>query len=200
MKYKQYTIQAVFDIFARKKIKFFTPVEFSRLFALPASRVKYFLESNTRRGFFVRLKKGLYAVKNNYPAEEEIANTLYQPSYISLEYAMARYGIIPEMVYTVTSVTTMPTRSFSAGGKQYDYLTLKKQAYTGYHLHRENGRNFLIAVPEKSLADYLYYVSLGKKTLGDRIYVRNLDRKKLGGYSALFGRPRLFELIEKIYA
>mgnify|MGYP001558536152 CR=1 FL=1 len=109
-----------------QNIKVFTALEFSRIFHTSPTKTKYFLEAYTDRGLFVRLRRGLYVLKNEYPSEEEIANQLYQPSYISFEYALARYSIIPEMVYTVTSASTKPTRRFEVSEKTFEYLTIKK--------------------------------------------------------------------------
>ena len=62
------------------------------------------------------------------PAEEaEIANRLYQPSYLSFEYALAFYNLLPEMPYGVTSATTKPTRNFIINGLGFNYLTIKKR-------------------------------------------------------------------------
>lgn len=181
------------EILAQKNIRIFRGEEFRRLFGLSASRAKYFLETYARKGLLLRLKKDVYSLKSRLPGEEEIANALYRPSYISLEYALAKYGIIPEMVYTVTSVTTKPTRRFTALSREYAYLGLKKTAFTGYTLKREGGRSYLMAEPEKALADYLYFVSLGRKNRNERLRTTGLSRKKILAYAALFGRPSLLK-------
>lgn len=182
----------------RKSVRIFSLEEFRRFFSVSAAKTKYFLETYARKGFFIRLKKGIYALKSQFPPEEEIANALYRPSYISFEYALARYGIIPEMVYAVTSATTMPTRRFSSAAKEFEYLSIKKSAFTGYHLVKEGDKSFLIAEPEKALADYLYFVSLGKKTLTERISVKNIKKDKLIAYAKLFKRKNLMDIVKNI--
>lgn len=177
----------------------FTPHDVERLFTLSAGSTKYFLETYTKRGLFVRVKRGLYALKNNFPREEVIANALYKPSYLSLEYAMARFGIIPEMPYTITSVTTKITASFSVKEKEFTYTKIKNSAYTGYVPEKIGGHTIFIAEPEKALVDYLYFVALGKKKLNDRIDVSRLDKKKVLSYAALFGRKKFAVIVNNLW-
>jgi len=189
---------AVHDALQEKGVALFTPQEFSRIFKASPRQTRYFLEAYTKRGLLSRLKKGLYALKEMVPSEEMIANALYKPSYISLEYALARYGIIPEMPYTITSVTTRITASFVVGDKEFSYKKIKQKAFTGYRPERVGERTVFIADPEKALADYLYFVSLGKKRLNDRLMLSRLERKKILSYANLFGRKGLNELAKSM--
>lgn len=189
---------AVHDTLREKGVALFTPREFSRIFRASPRQTRYFLEAYTKRGLLARLKKGLYALKEMIPNEEVIANALYKPSYVSLEYALARYGIIPEMPYTVTSVTTKATALFSVRDKEFSYKKIKRKAFTGYRPERVGKYAVFIADREKALVDYLYFVSLGKKTLNDRLILSRLERKKIVSYAKLFGREGLNELVKDI--
>ena len=181
-----------------RNVSVFTPQDFQRIFHTNHFQAKYFLEKHTRDGLFLRLKKGLYTLKTDPPMEEEIANLLYRPSYLSFEYALSIYNIIPEMPYTITSATTKPTRTFQAGGKSFSYFTIKLQAFTGYVPVKKAGRTIILAEPEKALMDYLYFVALGKKPVNDRLYLDNLDKQKAFHYSSLYQRPALDRLLEEM--
>lgn len=183
----------------KRHLKVFSPIEFNRTFQVSGSITKYFLEKQVGEGLFIRLKKGLYALKTDIPSEEEIANVLYKPSYISLEYALAYHNILPEMPYQIISVTTKPTRIFTVEGKEYVYYTIKKTAYTGYSLVQSSTKSFIIADPEKSLVDLLYFVSLGKKPHNNRLRVKHLNQDKIYRYAQLFGRKSLVKLVKEIY-
>ncbi len=190
------------DELLKKRLFIFTPFDFERVFSLPKHKAKYFLEKESNKsnsGLFLRLKKGLYSLKTDLPGEEEIANRLYQPSYISFEYALAYFNILAEMPYLVTSATTKPTREFTVESKTFSYLTIKRNAYTGYILIKQNGESFLIAEPEKALVDYLYFVVLGKKPTNDRLNISLLNKEKLLKYALLFGRDKLTKLIKELY-
>ena len=175
----------------------FTPQDFQRIFCANRLRTKYFLEEYTRGGLFLRLKNGLYALKTDPPPEEEIANRLYRPSYLSFEYILAAYNILPEMPYSVTSATTKPTRAFAVGERTFSYLTIKRAAFAGYAPARRAGRTVLIADPEKALVDYLYFVSLGRKPGNDRLNTNGLDRQKMLGYASLYQRAGLDQLVRE---
>lgn len=179
-------------------IRMFTPLEFRRVFPKSQDQIQYFLETQTQQGLFIRLKKGLYALKTDLPGDEEIANALYKPSYVSFEYAMAKYGIIPESPYNLTSATTNPTRVFSTDHLAFSYFTIKQGAYTGYYLDTADGRKVLIAEREKALADYLYFVAIGQRSFNDRFNISKLDKDKLMEYAKLFERDKVTELVEKL--
>ena len=179
----------------KHNLRVFTPREFTRLFRATPEQTKYFLEEYSKNGLFLRLKRGLYALQEPLPSEEEIANLLYRPSYISFEYALARYRILPEMVYAVTSATPKPTRTFTVADKTFSYWTIKQEAFTGYLPTLREGRTILIADPEKAFVDYMYFVALGKKAFNDRLNVSTLDARKIQRYAKLFQRPKLRQLI-----
>lgn len=183
----------------KKRLFIFTPYDFERAFKLPRYKAKYFLEKESDTGLFLRLKRGLYSLKTDLPSEEEIANRLYQPSYISFEYALAYFNILPEMPYSVTSATTKPTRTFIVGNKAFSYFTIKKNAYTGYILIKQNGKSFFMAEPEKALVDYLYFVSLGKKAKNDRLNTSFINKEKLFEYASLYNRNKLIRLTKELY-
>lgn len=182
----------------RRNIRVFTPEEFGRIFQVPIYSIKYFLERQTDQGLLLRLKKGLYALKTDFPSEEEIANVLYKPSYISFEYALAYYDMLLEMPYGITSATTKPTRLFTTLHAAFSYYTIKQEAYTGYSLVKAETKAFLIADREKALADYLYFVSIGERTLNDRLILKDIDKEKLLNYTKLFKRKKLIKIVNDI--
>ena len=182
----------------KEGVRIFTPLEFSRIFEMPAQKTKRFLERWAKEGFLVRLKRGLYSLKLDLPPEEGIANRLYRPSYLSFEYALAFYNILPEMPYMITSATTKPTRNFAVDSKVFAYLKIKQEAYTGYSLASTGEKSFLIAEPEKALVDYLYFVALGKKPVYERLNLENLSNEKIAEYAKLYNRPKLNRLVRKL--
>lgn len=85
-----------------------------------------------------------------------IANTIYEPSYISLESALSRYNLIPESVYSVTSVTSQKARNFKTEFGRFSYRQVKPSLLFGYKLVDFDGRRFRLAEIEKAVLDYLY--------------------------------------------
>src|SRR3989338_6477780 len=87
------------------ELEVFTPREFRRVFGVSQNTASRFITTNLASGLFVKLRNNFYMLKDSNPSHYFIANKLYQPSYISLESALSYYGIIPETVYCITSVT-----------------------------------------------------------------------------------------------
>ena len=94
------------------------------------------------------------------PVEEHLlywtANRIYQPSYISLETALSYYGLIPEAVYTTTSVSTLKTTSFDTHLGAFAYRHVKPAFFFGYRIIEWQGFPIKMAEPEKVILDYLY--------------------------------------------
>jgi predicted transcriptional regulator of viral defense system len=129
-------------------------------YARPRDKISNLL----RKGSIVRVKKGLYIFGDQYrrrPFSREIlANLIYGPSYISLDYALQYYGLIPERVEAVTSVTTGRSRRFSTPVGLFTYRAIPLEAFrVGMdRIEIGNGRAFLMSTPAKALADKLQEV------------------------------------------
>ncbi len=161
----------------------------------------YQLSLWVKKGYLLRLKNGLYifAGETDRVKKEEVACLLYQPSYISLESALAHYGFIPEMVYAQVCVTAKINRTFDNYFGHFIYRHVKKTLFWGYKsVFTENG-GYLLAEPEKALLDYLY---LNLKTINSPADIEairlnmaqlqeHMDEERFRKYLAVFGRKKL---------
>lgn len=117
------------------------------------------ISSLLAKGIIIRVKKGLYILGESQRRQpycrELLANLIYGPSYISLEYALHYHGLTPERVETVTSVTCGRSRTFETPVGAFSYRMIPLDAFrTGMdRVELDGGRSFLIAIPEKALAD-----------------------------------------------
>ena len=129
-----------------------------RAYAKPRDKIAALLRS----GEIVRVKKGLYVFGKDYRrgpwVREILANLIYGPSYISLQYALFHYGMIPESVPTLTSVTLARSRRFDTPLGQFTYRSLATCRYhVGIDQQEVAGKgHFLIASPAKALADAVW--------------------------------------------
>ncbi len=196
---KKLNLNLIRNKFKTNGIFVFTPFSLQKYFDVSSNAASLFLSRNVKKKNIIKLKNGFYSFAGDYINEMLIANKIYEPSYVSLEYALSFYNIIPETVYSITSVTTKTTREFNINNIAYSYLHIKKTAFTGYVKKYFDEQVALIAEPEKALADWIYFLSLGKKGLNDRLELKNINKKKLIGYCNLFQRKNLIKLIEKIY-
>jgi len=112
-------------------------------------------------GIIIKVRKGLYcfaeALRREPISREYLANLIYGPSYVSLDYALSHHSLIPERVATVTSVTTGRSREFETPFGMFSYRMLCGSRYSMGAMLEMTGRPpFLIATPEKALADKVW--------------------------------------------
>jgi predicted transcriptional regulator of viral defense system len=143
-----------------------------------------------KKGKIIKLRRNLYLIAQKDIDLMLVANKLYEPSYISLEYGLSFYGLIPEVAFQVTSITTRKTKQFKNKLGSFIYKHIKKELYFGFRY----SEGILIAEPEKCLLDYFYLNS--ERLRFETNYLRelrlqNLDKldvKKLKKYSKIFGK------------
>lgn len=116
-----------------------------------------------KRGLLIRLRQGYYAFPE-YLSKPDFtlyfANRMYRPSYVSLHSALAFYGMIPEAVIQITSVTTLKTANFKNAFGEFSYKSIRDELMFGYDLKPiADGRTLQLAKPEKALLDLLYLYS-----------------------------------------
>ena len=113
-----------------------------------------------RRGLLVKLRNQHYAFPEYRQVPDfsrYVANRIYAPSYISLHSALSFYGMIPEEVVQLTSVTTLKTARFENAFGTFHYQNVKTPFYFGFEIKTmQSGRGLLFATPEKALLDLLY--------------------------------------------
>ena len=116
------------------------------------------LKNWVNKGHLIMLRRGLYVaseLKNKLDVMA-FATKMYAPSYVSMEMALNFYGIIPEAVFTVTSITTRKTKHFATPIGNFSYQKIKKEAFGGFETKKQAGVSFNLALPEKALVDFFY--------------------------------------------
>ncbi len=127
------------------------------------SNVNDKISNLVKKGDLIRLKKGFYTFSSPYRTQPvdfmSVANTLYAPSYISFEYALGFYSMIPERVVEITSATSKNEKLFNTPIGRFSYKRVPILAYSlGVNwLYNENGEGKFIATPEKALCDKIRY-------------------------------------------
>jgi len=120
------------------------------------------IASLEQKGALIRLKRGLYVVSSNVSGQllstELIGNHLYGPSYVSMQTALRYYGLIPESVHTVASMTLNLTKNFQNSVGRFEYIHCDVDYYPiGIRQVVKDGYAYLIASPEKALCDLIIY-------------------------------------------
>jgi predicted transcriptional regulator of viral defense system len=162
-----------------------------------------------KQGYLVRLRQGYYAFPEYRESTEftlYFANRIYMPSYISLHTALSFYGIIPEAVPLITSVTTLKTITFSNDFGEYAYKNIKPDMMFGYDLKEMEGdRRIMFATPEKALIDLLYLYpfyntenDLEELRLDESYMTDDFNTGRLMEYSDRIGSKTLSNRIEML--
>lgn len=140
------------------------PVDYSVLKSVltGCGSFRYQIAELEKNGKLVRLKRGLYVVSpaltGKLLSTELIANHLYGPSYVSMETALRYYGLIPESVYTVRSMTVKRSSQFDTPVGRFDYTFCADDYYPiGIRQEQKENGTFMIASPEKALCDLIAY-------------------------------------------
>ncbi|MDX9729905.1 MAG: hypothetical protein RBT50_11635 [Bacteroidales bacterium] len=156
----------------------------------------------TSQGLIIRLRQGYYTFPEylrlpDYPYY--FANRIYLPSYVSLHTALASYGIIPEGVTQITSVTSLKTASFVNPSGTFVYRSVREDLMFGYSTRpMTDGRTLLFATPEKAIIDLLYLYPIYKSArdmtelrFDDYFMSEELNRDLLLEYSSRVAKKAL---------
>lgn len=111
-----------------------------------------------REGELLQLTRGIYETDKNAPGYC-LAGAIFGPSYLSFDYALSFYGLIPEAVYTFTSATfdKKKVREQENHFGRFTYRDVPPEAYPfGISIKEENGYVYQMATQEKALCDKLY--------------------------------------------
>lgn len=141
-----------------------TPIDFAVLKSMypDYKSVHNKISELEKSGKLIRLKKGMYVVSpkesGKLLSEELIANHLYGPSFVSMEFALRYYGLIPESVYTIQSMTTKHSKKFKNSLGSFQYTQCSKKYFSiGIRQEIKEFTSFLIACPEKALCDLIIH-------------------------------------------
>lgn len=172
--------------------------------------LKYWLKNES----LIALKKGVYLLKDRYDKEsykdaylEYIANQLLRPSYLSLEYVLAKYQLLSENARALSSISIKSSREFSNKLGTWRYYSLPSQLFIGYQIKYFKGQPIAEASKAKALFDFLYLrfrrgPYLGVKRLENlRLNWENMndsDWLELDSYLKLLSSKRWQELRKNI--
>jgi len=165
-----------------------------------------------QKGYIIKIRNNYYTFTDVVRSEETLflaSNIIYSPSYVSLESALSFYGVIPEGVYTITSISTKKTYFLDTPIGKFSYRNLKSILFFGYHLISFKDRKIKIVSLEKTILDFLY-LSNNITSVADFESLRwnievlkKLDFTKIETYLEIFTsevlRKRVKILTEYIY-
>ncbi len=164
----------------------------------------------TRSGRIYQLRRGLYAIAPPYqkviPHPFVVANLMQRASYVSLQSALAYYGLIPETVQATLSVTVGRPEHRKTPLGIFEFRHIRRDLLRGYRMTElqssKPGQQALVATPEKSLLDLVYLQPEGD-TLDylRELRLQNLEQlnvAELHRQAEFFDTPKLRRAVQTI--
>ena len=160
----------------------------------------------TKSGRVYQLRRGLYTIAPPYqkvkPHPFLIANRMQRASYVSLQSALAYYGLIPDTVHATLSVTAGRPERLKTPLGVFEFRHIKPDLLRGYRMTDLHGQQALVAMPEKALLDLVYLQPGGDSPHYLReLRLQNLERldmHELYRQAAAFNTPKLRRAVEAI--
>lgn len=170
-----------------------------------------------QKGLLIKLRQGWYAFPEMLQRPDfsrYVACRIYRPSYVSLHAALSIYGMIPEAVSNITSVSTLKTARFDNKFGQYSYQNVKPDIFFGFKpvalpvdasVVNAPQLTWMLAHPEKALLDLLYLypfydndAELEQLRLDEDFMTEELDIDRLGEYQQRIGNKSLDNRVKKL--
>lgn len=173
----------IIELLRNSRKSYFSTAELANYLGINKSTLKVILSRLIKQKKLLRIIRGYYCLPQRNPDVEQLAVEFYYPSYISLEYALAIYGIISQVPSRLTLVTSKRGAVYSAMGSIIEFTHIGPALFFGYDIKKQTQ----IARPEKALLDELYLIGLKKR----RLDLGELDQRSL--------KKSLFEKWLKLY-
>ena len=160
-----------------------------------------------KAGKVIPLRRGVYVLAEPYRKVSAhpflLANRIKRGSYVSLQSALAYYGIIPEYVPVITSVTTGRPETVTSEVGTFTFRHVRKSLFTGYRRIEVTPKQFaMIATPEKGLLDLVYLTpQADRREYLSELRLQHLDQldmKTLGRLADESGTPKLVRAAKRI--
>lgn len=155
-----------------ERLPYFNKVTLGVALGKSGQNLDYWVKTRLKSGEIIALKKGLFVAKNyllknsgNNDFYRYMANIIRIPSYLSLEYVLSINNLIPEAIYTYTSVTTKSSRDFTNKLGNFSYRNIKKELFIGFNEIVVFDKKIYIATKAKALFDYLYLKTYRNRTM-----------------------------------
>ena len=162
---------------------FYTVSDLEKITSLPRESLYVALKRWEGGGIIERVTQGVYVPMGSNISLENVAAQLYIPNYLSFESALAKYGVLNLIPYTLTFATTRKTRRYTLRKQEIEFRQVSVKLFFGFEM--KNG--MYIALPEKAFLDEVYFVTRGKAVLDfDEVDIKKLSGKTLKDYSKRF--------------
>lgn len=141
------------------------------------------IKRDTDSGILFRLTRGIYETDSGVEPCF-LASSILSPSYLSFDWALSYYGLIPEKVFSITSASLniRKNKTFINKFGRFEYSDVPSLAFSEGLTYLENGDYVVkIATKEKAICDSLskWRVVNSVKTLKELLFIdKRIDEKE----------------------
>lgn len=171
--------------------------------------VDYRIRALIKRGVLRSIKPGFFLneflYKNSSNPDEilcYVGSILVPQSYVSLQWALSKYGILAEGVYSLTFITIRKTRKFLSGGVSLTYRSIKPSLFFGFRSQTTGNFEYQIASPAKALFDYFYLSPSGSERQENRFNLDVLTQEDINEFRDFVNKsqsPKMRKILKYLY-
>jgi predicted transcriptional regulator of viral defense system len=149
------------------------------------------LKRQERKGFVERVARNIYLNKLARGFElRELAGAVRPHSYISLESALAEWGISSQLPALLTCVSATYVRDIKTPSVHITFRKIKKELFWGFNQKKGRYLSYNLAEPEKALLDLVYFCRMDALPVSlDEIRIESLNRTRLLDYAYKYPLP-----------
>ncbi len=160
-----------------------------------------------QKGYIAKVINRWYVFSKPLSQEDLLitSNRICAPSYVSLQWALSYYHLIPEGVFSITAVTSLKTHHFKTPIGAFSYKHVKPSLLFGYRLMEFGGMAYRLAEPEKAILDYLYLnpsvrtqQDIDSLRLNRNEFENLIDTARLNSYLGIFNSKSLTKRVKLI--
>lgn len=165
---------------------FFTLGDLAKIFNIKEKSLKVALSRWVKNGKILRIRKNAYQLPDKAYDLRKTAWQFYPPCYLSFESALSEYGILSQIPYITAFATANKSKKMTFGQEEVEFRQIKKGLFFGYKA--QNG--LFAALPEKALADQIYFVSRGLANLNFKeLDLSDVSLGKFKSFIKLYPEP-----------
>ena len=163
--------------------------------------IKSQLSRWAKRGYLKKIKRELFILAETEINDEfSLTPFIYSPSYISLETALNSYGVIPDIPFAITGVTTKKTKTFKTPFGRFSFRHMTPKLFFGFKNVGKKPFVYQIAYPEKALLDYLYlYPDIANHDSFPKDYrldLADLNWTRLKSFARIFKNKKISKAVK----
>ncbi len=166
--------------------EFFALGDLAKIFNIKEESLRVALSRWVKNGKILRIRKNVYQLPDKAYDLKKTAWQFYQPCYLSFESVLNECGILSQIPYITTFATTNKSKKMTFGQEEVEFRQIKKDLFFGYKT--ENG--LFLALPEKALADQIYFISRGLANLNfEELDLGSVSIRKFKSFAKFYPKP-----------